>query len=183
MEAAWAFLPAIGAALTHAPVLRWNLCPRLAVPLDGGRRFRGRRILGDNKTLRGAVVMLAGVVLATLASCALPAYVARLPAELRAAPPALFGLLLGLGVVLGELPNSFIKRQLGVAPGRQRRGGLGLVLSLLDQGDIVLGAWVTLTPLWRMSVGQAATAFAAVVAAHMVVNVIGYTLGIRKSWR
>lgn len=177
------FLPILGAAVTHAPVLRWNLLPSLARPIDGGRTFRGRRLFGDHKTWRGALVMFAGVFLAALALCQLPAYAARLPAALRAAPPALFAALLGLGVVLGELPNSFVKRQLGVGPGKQRRGALGLALSLLDQGDFVLGAWITLSPLWVMSLAQAATAFALVVAVHMVVNVIGYTLGIRKTWR
>ena len=31
---------------------------RFAVPLDGARTFRGRRIFGDNKTARGFLVMV-----------------------------------------------------------------------------------------------------------------------------
>ena len=61
MSALWLFLAVLGAPLLHAPVLRWNLLPALARPLDGGRRWRGRRLLGDNKTWRGALCMTAGV--------------------------------------------------------------------------------------------------------------------------
>jgi hypothetical protein len=67
VTALWLFLAVLGAPLLHAPVLRWNLLPALARPLDGGRRWHGRRLLGDNKTWRGALCMTAGVVLATLA--------------------------------------------------------------------------------------------------------------------
>ena len=48
------FLPVLGAPLLHAPVLAGDLAPGLARPLDLGLTVRGRRLLGDNKTLRGA---------------------------------------------------------------------------------------------------------------------------------
>jgi len=42
----------------------------------------------------------------------------RLPPKLRARIHALaWGLLRGTGYIVGELPNSFAKRQLGIAPG------------------------------------------------------------------
>ena len=34
---------------------------RFALPLDGGRTFRGRRLFGSNKTWKGFVVMVPGV--------------------------------------------------------------------------------------------------------------------------
>ena len=61
MSALWLFLPVLGAPLLHAPVLRWDLLPALGRPLDGGAHVGGRRILGDNKTWRGALCMTAGV--------------------------------------------------------------------------------------------------------------------------
>jgi CDP-2,3-bis-(O-geranylgeranyl)-sn-glycerol synthase len=91
-----------------------------AVPLDGGRCIRGRRIFGANKTIRGFVVM----VPATATAFALIA------AGIRLNDPAMHGLwqmtivsygLLGawaaIGFMAGELPNSFLKRQLDIAPG------------------------------------------------------------------
>ena len=59
------FLPFLGSALLHAPVLRFDLLPVLKRPIDGGCTLNGVRLLGDNKTWRGAVVMTLGVVLAT----------------------------------------------------------------------------------------------------------------------
>jgi hypothetical protein len=89
--------------------------------------------------------------------------------------------LLGLGVVVGELPNSFLKRRIGIAPGRQRHTLGGTLLSFYDQADFVLAIWVLLLPIWTMSVGQAAIAFVVVTAVHLVINVVGYAVGARTA--
>jgi len=105
MRALWIFLPVLGAPILHAPVLRWDLLPALKRPLDGGRSFRGRRILGDNKTWRGALCMTAGVVLATVALWRWGWWRDQLPGAVRASSPIVVGLLIGLGTVGGELPT------------------------------------------------------------------------------
>ncbi len=181
MEAIWVFVPVLGAFLAHAPVLRFDLLRSLKRPIDAGRTWRGRRLLGDNKTWRGAIVMFAGVMVATVLLARWPAYWSRLPTAVQTAGPALFGLLLGLGTVSAELPNSFVKRQLDVAPGTQRASLAGVLLALLDQGDFVLGAWLLLAPIWVMSFGQALTAFGAVVVVHLIVNLLGYAIGARTA--
>jgi acetylornithine deacetylase/succinyl-diaminopimelate desuccinylase-like protein len=122
-RALWAFLPVLGAYLAHAPVLRFDLLPALKRPLDGGATLRGRRLLGDNKTWRGALAMFTGVLAATVLLSRVPAYWGQLPDELRAAGPMTFGVLLALGVVLGELPNSFLKRRLDIASASTRSVG------------------------------------------------------------
>ncbi|HEY7497989.1 MAG TPA: CDP-archaeol synthase [Vicinamibacterales bacterium] len=95
---------------------------RLSMPLDGGRTFRGRRIFGANKTLRGFVVMVpaaaaafAIVAAGTTAAAGSPESAGLWP--LTIGGYALLGAWAGLGFMLGELPNSFVKRQLGIAPG------------------------------------------------------------------
>jgi CDP-2,3-bis-(O-geranylgeranyl)-sn-glycerol synthase len=114
-----------------------------AIPLDGGRTFRGRRIFGDNKTLRGLVVMvpataIAFVVVAQIAGHGRPELVG-----LWALSPlgyALLGAWAGLGFMLGELPNSFVKRQLDIAPGdRTRSGTAALWQFVFDRIDSGLG--------------------------------------------
>lgn len=182
MKAILVFLPVLGAPLLHAPVLRYDLLPALKRPLDGGATFRGRRLFGANKTVRGALVMLLGVLLATLALEALwPAWWAELPGELRDAGPAVVGALVGLGIVLGELPNSFLKRQMNVAPGTQRRTPGGIALTVLDQGDLVLGVWIALLPVYGMPVWLVALAFVVVSLVHLLINVIGYAIGARTA--
>jgi hypothetical protein len=177
VDAIWVFLPVLGAALAHAPVLSLDLLPALKRPLDGGATFRGRRLFGDNKTWRGAIVMTSGVLAATLLLSRWDWWWAQLPGGIRDAGPVLFGLLLGVGTVLGELPNSFLKRQLDVAPGAQRN----LLLTIYDQADFVLVIWVVLLPLWVMTPWQAAFVFAVVTAVHLVINVIGYAIGARTA--
>jgi hypothetical protein len=162
-------------------VLRWDLLPALKRPLDGGRCIGGRRVFGDNKTWRGALCMTAGVVLATVALWQWGWWRDQLPAEVNASSPVLVGLLIGLGTVIGELPNSFLKRRLDIAPGTRRHSRGGVALAVLDQGDLVLGIWVLLMPVWVMPVWLVAVAFVAISAIHAVINVAGYAVGARAA--
>jgi len=170
------FLPVVGAPLLHAPVLALDLLKPLKRPLDGGRGW-----FGDNKTWRGALIMVAGVTLAALALSLWDGWWNELPGGIRDAGPLLYGVLLGLGIVVGELPNSFVKRRMGIAPGQQHTGASRVAFTVLDQGDLVIGAWVLLLPIWTMAVWQALVAFVAISLVHLVVNVIGYAIGARST--
>jgi CDP-2,3-bis-(O-geranylgeranyl)-sn-glycerol synthase len=181
MSALWVFVPVLGAAVLHAPVLTFDLFGSLKRPLDIGATFRGRRLFGDNKTWRGALFMTGGVVAAAGLLSLWPWYWHRLPDGIRDAGPWVYGVLLGVSVVVGELPNSFLKRQLGIQPGAQRRGPLGVALSIFDQADFVLVAWLLLLPLWTMSVVQAVIVFAVVAVVHVGVNLVGFGIGARGS--
>jgi CDP-2,3-bis-(O-geranylgeranyl)-sn-glycerol synthase len=93
---------------------------RFAIPIDGGRTFRGRRIFGENKTVRGFIVMVPAVALAfpivaQLAGLGNPQAIGLWALTPRAY--AWLGACAGLGFMLAELPNSFVKRQLGIPPG------------------------------------------------------------------
>ncbi|MDQ3936306.1 MAG: CDP-archaeol synthase, partial [Actinomycetota bacterium] len=170
-----------GALIAHAPVLRYDLLPGLRRPIDGGATLRGRRLLGDNKTWRGALVMFSGGTASALALSRVRWFRERLPDELAATPAPAYAALLGLAVVAGELPTSFVKRQLGIAPGQRRRAAIGAAFALYDQGDIALASALTLRPLWKPSAGEVAGAFATVSAVHLVFNVVGYAIGAREA--
>jgi hypothetical protein len=180
-RALWVVAPVLGAYVAHAPVLRFDLFRALARPLDGGATIRNRRVFGPNKTWRGALVMLVGAFTATLLLSRWPAWACHWPVSLRRHPVA-YALLLGLGFVIGELPNSLVKRQLDIQPGGQRRSALGVALAIFDQADFVPGVWLTLAPLWLMTPMQALVVFAAAVVVHAVINVVGYAVGVRKTW-
>lgn len=181
MKAAWVFLPVLGSPAAHAPVLKWDLLKSLTTPVDGGRTFRGRRLFGANKTWRGAIFMTAGPAVAAVALHRQDWYRAKLPDEIREANPALVGALLGLGVFGGELPNSFIKRQLDIAPGSQRKDAAGIAISLADQADFAVAALVLLRPIWRWRARDAAEVVAVATGVHLVLNVAGYAVGARRS--
>src|SRR5512135_2326222 len=109
----------LGLAL-HGLCIKFGWLRWLARPIDAGLRLRGARLFGDNKTYRG----VAAVALGTAGGVALQVLlhrlgVARHLAMLDYSRPAVIGLGLGLGAaaMLSELPNSLLKRQVGIAPG------------------------------------------------------------------
>ena len=114
--------------------------------MDGGLTFRGRRLFGENKTVRGFVVMPLATGLSFLLVSPWPR-----PAGCRAcghfvhSSYAALGLLAGAGFMAGELPNSFVKRQLGIAPGSPADGPfLRPAFFLVDRLDSALGALAAL---------------------------------------
>jgi hypothetical protein len=138
-------------------------------------------VFGGNKTWRGALAMSTGTIAATAALTRVDWFRNRLPAGLREASPLAYGALLGAGVVVGELPNSFLKRRLGIAPGEREKSAAGVAIAVLDQGDFVLSSRLTLAPLWRMSARETLESFAVVAAVHSAVNVVGYAIGARSA--
>ncbi len=175
------FVLVLGSPLAHVLVLRYDLLKALKKPLDGGRTFRGRRVLGDNKTWRGALMMSGGVIVMTLLLSLWPTYWDALPGDLTEHGPLAVGTLIGLAVVVGELPNSFFKRQLGIAPGTQRRSPAGIALTVWDQADFVPFVVLFLAPLWTMPFVHAVTAFAVDATVHFAINLIGYAVGARTA--
>lgn len=173
----WLATPVIVAGLIHTSVIRLRLLERLKVPLDGGRTYRGRRLFGDNKTWRGVVVMIAATSLVALLQS-----VARAPgleyAGLDYSPGglALTGALLGLGFVLGELPNSFLKRQRNVAPGA--RGSPLFVV--LDQVDSLVGCLACLCVVWVPPWTVWAWVLVLGAGAHMFVNWVMVRAGVKE---
>jgi len=174
MSAGWVFLPVLGAPLAHAPVLRWDLAPGLRRPINA-------RLFGANKTWRGAATMTAGAIAAAVALHGLPAYRRRLPTEVADAGPVTVGALLGISAWAGELPNSFVKRRLGIPPGGHRRTPAGIVISAVDQVDWVPTAWLLLSPVWKLSLRDGLQVTGLALAIHLPINVIGYLVGARTT--
>jgi CDP-diglyceride synthetase len=138
------------AGFAHSAWLGSRWSRSLSIPLDGGLRVRGRRVFGDNKTVRGFVVMIPAAAVAFWAlSVVLAVAAPRVASGLWAISPreyAVLGAWAGLGFMLGELPNSFIKRQLDVAPGQAPRGRTAAVLSfVVDRLDSIVGALLAVT--------------------------------------
>ena len=150
-----------------------------ALPLDGGLRFRSRRLFGANKTIRGFVVM----VPATAASFALLGALAPVSAGLWNLAPSSFaalGALAGFGFMAGELPNSFVKRQLGIVPGaaplRRTAAWVQFVADRLDSGVGMLIAMSALVPMpWQTW----AVVLVIGPAIHWTFSVVMFHLGLK----
>jgi hypothetical protein len=172
------FLPVLGAPILHAPVLKFDLLRPLKRPLDGGARLHGHRVFGDNKTWRGALMMCLGVVLATAALAHWPWYWEHLPGDVRRLGSTALGLVLGVATVAGELPNSMLKRQFRISPGQRVSSPMGIALSILDQGDLVIAVFILLLPVWSVPFAYALVAFVVVAIIHLSLSQIGHAVGI-----
>jgi len=146
LEAVYLILPLLVAGAVHAPVIKRNLLPELARPLDFGRTYRGRPLFGANKTWRGVLVMSSVGVLVVLAQAQLYSFeLFRAISVVDYAETSwlALGLALGLSYSLSELPNSFLKRRLGIAPGGVSRRR-ALVQYIVDQADSAVGGTLAL---------------------------------------
>jgi len=155
-------LPLVAAGVAQGFVIKRNPWPALALPLDGGREWRGRPILGPNKTVRGVLVMVTATAVAS-------AVVFRLIPPAPAPTYGWFGvgILLGLGYALAELPNSFVKRRLGVQAGTASKRGRRLQY-LADQGDSVVGVVLVVACVFDFS----ARALVALGLAGLLVHIL-----------
>jgi hypothetical protein len=172
----WLAAPVIVAAVVHIAVIKLKLLEALKRPLDLGRTFRGRRLFGDNKTWRGALVMAGG----SAAAAPLQGVLRLRDLELfdyGTANLPLVGLLLGLGFVVAELPNSFLKRQADVPPGE--RGPPWAVV--LDQVDSVIGCLVFLCLAWVPPLAVWVWVLVLCTGVHMALNGVFVLLGLKKS--
>lgn len=182
LQLLWLALPIIAAGLVHLAVMKLDLLPALRrMPIDGGATFRGRRLLGDNKTWRGAVVTIATTMLAALALEQVHVCCWPLPTLVPFAEdhPLLWGLLLGTGYIAGELPNSFAKRRFGISPGSAGQGAAGRVFWVIDQLDSLAGMLLFIAPVWRPSLGLLALIVAIMLVAHPVSAWIMVLFGLK----
>lgn len=124
--------------------------------------------------------MTGATALAAVTLARVPAYRRRLPEPIAEANPLVVGGLLGLALWVGELPNSFIKRRIGIPPGEQLRSPVGLVFSIVDQADWVPIAVLVIRPIWKISPRETASVFGLAVAFHIPINLIGYAIGARE---
>mgnify|MGYP000569075817 CR=1 FL=1 len=145
-------------------------------PIDGGRSWRGKRLLGDGKTWRGTVV---GITVGALLAVGLNAV--RPPSLLGTTLPAFAttaAVSLPAGAMLGDIAASFVKRRTG----RDR----GAAFPVVDQLDFVAGALslsAVVAPGWFGDVFTLPVLLAVVILTpllHVGTNVLGYALGLKS---
>jgi CDP-diglyceride synthetase len=182
LQLLWLALPIIASGLVHLVVMKLDLLPGLRRrPLDGGYSYRGRRLFGDNKTWRGAVVTISTTSVAAWALAQLSACCWPLPTLVPFAEthPLLWGALLGTGYIVGELPNSFAKRQLSIAPGGAGQGTAGRVFWVVDQLDSLAGMLLAVAPVWRPSFYLLGVMVVIMLVAHPVSAWIMVLFGLK----
>jgi len=154
------FIPAYianGVPPLLAKIIPWS------APLDCGHSIRGKRIFGKNKTWRG---FLGGILVSGLV------FLLMLQFNIVAGIHWSFGFLMGAGALCGDAIESFLKRQVGVKPGKP--------FIPLDQIDYTVGAYALTAWLYWPGWDVAALILLFNTALTLGSHYIGYLIGINK---
>jgi len=180
------FSPLLVGLATHGFSIKFGWLGSLTRPIDGGKAYRGKRIFGENKTYRGVFAVALGTALGFgIQTFVLHRFEAVERLELLEywAGTVGLGFLIGAAAMLSELLNSFVKRQLGIAPGTTTKGLLSGFFYVLDQIDLLIGAWFVLAFLVSVTVWRVVFSAVFLFFSHQVISLIGYALGMRKTAR
>lgn len=166
LEAFWLSLPLIIGGTLHMIVVKKDILSYFRRPIH-------QRWFGKNKTWRGVVVMplstWLGVFLTNLVSHQF---------ENHSLP--LLGLGLGMAYLIAELPNSFMKRRLGIQEGKLPDSNRWL-FGFFDQADSAIGCMIA----YRFILGTSWTVlFLTLILGtliHLVMNMLLYALKIREN--
>ncbi|MBT7552887.1 CDP-archaeol synthase [bacterium] len=129
----------------HLIIIKYNLFSFLAIPIDRNIKLNNDYLFGPAKTWRGivTVVILSGIFY----------YLGSYFWDMNLRFPVLLsGCLLGLGYAVGELPNSFIKRRLGIQSSQSNYQGRNIIFYLFDQIDSILGALLFICLVYNASI-------------------------------
>lgn len=163
-------LPAYFANMAPVIVRKINI---FAYQIDFNKKINNKPIFGKNKTFRGFIF---GIVFAIIIT-----YLQFLLYKIEFFKNIsfinyqnwfLFGFLIGLGALTGDLVKSFFKRRLGLNPGEK--------FVPFDQTDFVIGALIFIIPIFDLTFRTFITILLLSFALHIIVNHIAFYLKIRN---
>lgn len=144
-------IPIVIGGVLHMLVVTRNWVPALKQPVC-------ERWFGANKTWRGFLLM--PLLTAAGALCLMPAERWLGEAAIFGESLLTAGLIAGFGYTLAELPNSFIKRRLGIAPGAvpEKHRQLFIMTDQIDSGIGVAFAYLIYPGVdWEICLAYALT--------------------------
>ena len=149
---------------------------KFAIPIDRGITWRGKELLGKNKTWRGLLVgAITGVLVAGVqASLFFKAdfFKQNTLVDYREVNFILLGFLMGAGALSGDLVKSFIKRRLDKPSGKP--------WFPWDQLDWIAGAIVLSSIVYVPPVRAAVVTVVLYVGVHLCSDRIVCSMGIKK---
>jgi len=157
---------------------RFRIFDFLDKPIDSNKTFNNKRILGAHKTWQGLVT---GVIVGISISYA-QAWLYQCPSirqisliNYQNINVLFFGFLMSFSAVLGDLFFAFIKRRLNLEPGAR--------FIPFDQINYVIGAYVifSLTGAFKIDKLVWIIILISTFFLHIMVNRIGYQLGLHKA--
>ena len=173
LKIVYLLLPGIFANM--APVLVKNVFKSLAIPVDCNKTFRGKRVLGDHKTVRGFLFgILFSIIIAWIQTILYDFSFFRTISILPYSSSnfALLGFLMGFGALFGDSVKSFFKRRLNVEPGKP--------FFPWDQLDAPLGGIIFVSFVYQLSFSLIIGVIVVSLILHLLIRTIGYYTGLNK---
>lgn len=182
-------LSAILAGVMNSVFCHTSLLKVLKVPMDGGKCLGdGNRIFGDNKTWKGFI----GYIVLNAVFAVITGYIFKLTGiesysffYVNNANTPLFnlgaGALVGFFYALFELPNSFLKRRLGIVPGKTLNGFKKWFFVFLDQADSIFGICLVIWFFYPLGIGLYLLYVLVGAGTHIILNMLLYFAGVRKN--
>jgi len=156
-----------------APVMIKDSFKELKVPVDLNTKLNKHYIFGRHKTFRGLIFgILFAIIVAFIQYLLFNFDFFRLISFIDYSNWLLIGFLLGTGVVIGDLVESFFKRRFDLKPGRS--------FIPWDQLDFVIGSIIFIYPFYKLTLTQIITILILSFALHVFVNHTAHYLKIRK---
>lgn len=182
-------LPVIAAGVSNMVFTHTGLYRRYRIPIDGEIVLSdGMRLFGDHKTWIGFFSMiLFNAVWQVIFGCLwnLTGLAQRCDYYALHQADVLFSLFAGSvsGAVymVCELPNSFVKRRLGIKDGKTDSGLKGAVFFVADQIDSITGVAVFIGLISGISPLRTAGYILLGGITHISVNLFLYKIKIRKN--
>jgi len=136
------------------------------VPVDLGKKLFGERILGDGKTILGALSgVLIGVSAGSMVYFIIP--IARTIPEYF-----LFVVSLSAGAIIGDIVKSFFKRRLKIKSGQQ--------WALADQLDFIVGGLVFSSFVRTPEIEIVVALLVLTIFVHSATNYIAYKVKLKN---
>ena len=186
LKVSYTLTPLLVGLAFHGLCIKLGWLGRLARPIDAGATLRGKPLFGPNKTYRGVLAVAVGTAAGVAVQILLHSAGVGRDAELldyRNLAVVALGFAMGAAAMLSELPNSFLKRQVGIAPGAPGAGALGAVFYVLDQIDMLVGVWAVLGLVVVVTAARLLWSVVFLFVAHQVLTTVGYRLGMRATAR
>ena len=163
-------LPAYFANMAPVMVKKINL---FAVPIDLNKKLNNKPILGKNKTFRGLIFgVIFAIVIAYFQHIFYSIEFFKNTSFFSYQNWPLFGFLMGLGALTGDLSKSFFKRRLDIKPGQR--------FVPFDQTDFVVGALIFAMPIFHVTFNIFIASLLLSFALHIAINHIAFYLKIRN---
>ncbi len=164
------FIPAYMANMTPVFVKKINF---LNYPVDFGKEWDKKRILGSHKTWRGFFFgTLFGLIAFEIQRALYNEGIGKSLALINySAAPIFLGALIAFSALLGDSIKSFFKRQLNIRPGRP--------WVPFDQLDFLSVSMVITAPWSDISLRDALIVLAIVLVLTMMVQYAGYKLKMK----